>query len=152
MRVVRLPVQEMTRERFAPYGILLDSRGSVEIDLGTGAPSLTGATSERRAFEFQFMARHRRTMQVFSPLASSRSIICVAPPTDADAPAVEAVVAFLVSGHLPYAYHKGTWHTPPFAVAEWSSYLVIDRAGTLDSDYELVDMKAVHDCTFEIEV
>jgi ureidoglycolate hydrolase len=142
----------MTRERFAPYGILLDSRGSVEIDLGTGAPSLTGATSERRAFEFQFMARHRRTMQVFSPLASSRSIICVAPPTDADAPAVEAVVAFLVSGHLPYAYHKGTWHTPPFAVAEWSSYLVIDRAGTLDSDYELVDMKAVHDCTFEIEV
>ncbi|HZH31635.1 MAG TPA: ureidoglycolate lyase [Pyrinomonadaceae bacterium] len=152
MRVVRLVVQKMTRERFAPYGILLDSRGSVEIDLGTGAPSLTGATSERRAFEFQFMARHRRTMQVFSPLASSRSIICVAPPSGGNAPAVEEIVAFLVEGHLPYAYHKGTWHTPPFAVGEWSSYLVVDRAGTLDSDYELVDLKAVHNCTFEIEV
>jgi ureidoglycolate lyase len=142
----------MTRERFAPYGILLDSRGSVEIDLGTGAPSLTGATSEHRAFEFQFMARHKRTMQVFSPLASSRSIICVAPPTDRDAPAVEEIVAFLVNGQLPYAYHKGTWHTPPFAVGEWASYLVVDRAGTLDSDYELVDLQAVNHCTFEIDV
>jgi hypothetical protein len=37
-------------------------------------------------------------------------------------------------------------------VGEWSSYLVIDRAGTLDSDYELVDLQAVHNCTFEIEV
>lgn len=152
MTVVRLAVQEMTRERFAPYGILLDSRGSVEIDLGTGAPSLTGATSERRAFEFQFMARHKRTMQVFSPLASSRAIICVAPPSPRDAPAREEIVAFLVNGRLPYAYHKGTWHTPPFAVDAWASYLVVDRAGTLDSDYELVDLKAVLDCTFKIDV
>ena len=91
-------------------------------------------------------------MQVFSPLASSRSIICVAPPSAGNAPIVEEIVAFLVNGLLPYAYHKGTWHTPPFAVAEWSSYLVVDRAGTLDSDYELVDLQAVHDCTFEIEV
>ena len=152
MRVVRLAVQEMTRERFAPYGILLDSRGSVEIDLGTGAPSLTGATSERRPFEFQFMARHRRTMQVFSPLASSRSIICVAPPTEKSAPAVEEVTAFLVNGLLPYAYHKCTWHSQPLVVGEWSSSLVVDRAGTLDSDHELVDLKSVHECTFEIEV
>ena len=152
MRLVRLPVQEMTRERFAPFGILIDIRGSVEIDLGEGAQSLTGATSERRALEFQFMARHRRTMQVFSPLASSQSIICVAPPSERGAPEVDEIVAFLVNGRLPYAYHKGTWHTPPFAVGEWASYLVVDRAGTLDSDFELVDLKAVHDCAFEIEV
>ena len=152
MRVVRLPVQEMTRERFAPFGVLLDSRGSVEIDLGAGAPSLTGTTSERRAFEFRFMARHRRTMQVFSPLATSQSIICVAPPSERSAPAVDEIVAFFVSGMLPYVYHKGTWHTPPFAVNEWASYLVVDRAGTLDSDYELIDLQAIHDCTFEIAV
>lgn len=152
MKVIRLAVRKMTRDGFAPYGILLDSRGSVEIDLGSGVPSLTGATSERRAFEFQFMARHRRTMQVFSPLASSRSIICVAPPSERSAPGIGEIVAFLVNGLLPYVYHKGTWHTPPFAVGEWASYLVIDRAGTLDSDYELVDLQAVHHCTFEIDL
>ena len=151
MQVIRLKVEEMTREAFAPFGILIDSRGSVEIDLGQGKHALTGATSERRDFRFDFMARHKLTMQVFSPLASSQSIIAVAPPSDGDAPEAEKVRAFFVNGRLPYAYHKGTWHTPPFPVGEWASYLVVDRSGTLDDDWELVDLKTACGCTFEIE-
>jgi ureidoglycolate lyase len=151
MHVVRLKVQPMTRESFAPYGVLIDSRGSVEIDLGEGRPSLTGATSERRPFRFDFMARHKRTMQVFSPLASSQFVIAVAPPSVEDVPPVERIAAFLVDGRLPYAYHKGTWHTPPFPVGEWASYLVVDRSGTLDDDWELVDLKQTHEQVFEIE-
>jgi ureidoglycolate lyase len=152
MNVVRLKVQPMTRESFAPFGVLIDSRGSVEIDLGEGAPSMTGTTAERRPFRFDFMARHRRTMQVFSPLASSQAIICVAPPdSTASAPDIKRVAAFFVNGRLPYAYHKGTWHTPPFPVGEWASYLVVDRSGTLDDDYELVDLRVARNCSFEIE-
>ena len=152
MNVVHLKVQPMTRESFAPFGVLIDSRGSVEIDLGKGAPSLTGATAEWRPFHFDFLARHRRTMQVFSPLASSRFVIAVAPPSAADAPDVERVAAFFVDGRLPFAYHRGTWHTPPFPVNEWASYLVVDRAGTLDDDWELVDLKVTHQLIFEIEL
>ncbi len=152
MNVVRLKVQPMTRESFAPYGVLIDSRGSIEIDLGQGTPSLTGATSERRPMRFDFMARHKRTMQVFSPLASSQSVIAVAPPNCRDAPDVERVVAFFVDGRLPYAYHKGTWHTPPFPVSEWASFLVVDRSGTLDDDYELVDLRVKRNTSFEIEL
>ena len=151
MNVIRLKVQPMTRESFAPFGVLIDSRGSVEIDLCDGRPSLTGATAEPRPFQFEFMARHRRTMQVFSPLASSQSVIAVAPPND-DAPDVERVTAFLVNGRLPYAYHKGTWHTPPFPLGEWASYLVVDRSGTLDDDWELVDLRAAREVSFEIEL
>lgn len=152
MKIIRLPVQEMTRESFAPFGVLIDSRGAVEIDLGEGTPTLTGATSERRELRFEFMARHRRTMQVFSPLVESRSIICVAPPSERSAPALDEIVAFHVNGRLPYAYHKGTWHTPPFPLGEWSSYLVLDRSGTLEDDYELVDLKSIYECVFEIEM
>lgn len=152
MRVIRLKVQRLTREAFAPYGVLVDSRGPREIDLGGGTPAITGATSERRPLRFEFMARHTRTMQAFAPLASSEAVICVAPPSDSDAPEVERVAAFRVEGRLPYAYHKGTWHTPPFAVGEWYSYLVVDRSGTLDDDYELCDLRAARGCTFEIEI
>jgi ureidoglycolate lyase len=152
MNVVRLKVQPMTRESFAPFGVLIDSRGSVEIDLGEGAPGLTGATSEWRPLQFDFMARHRKTMQVFSPLVSSQWVIAVAPPNQASAPEVERVAAFLVDGRLPYAYHKGTWHTPPFPLKEWASYLVVDRVGTLDDDWELVDLKVTHQVIFEIEI
>ncbi|HUQ31723.1 MAG TPA: ureidoglycolate lyase [Pyrinomonadaceae bacterium] len=152
MKTVHLKVQPMTREAFAPFGVLIDSRGSVEIDLGKGSPGLTGATSEWRPMKFDFMARHKETMQVFSPLVSSQWVIAVAPPGDAAAPEVEKAVAFLVDGRLPYAYHKGTWHTPPFPVKEWASYLVVDRAGTLDDDWELVDLKVTHQTVFEIEL
>jgi ureidoglycolate lyase len=152
MNVVQLKVQPMTREAFAPFGVLIDSRGSVEIDLGEGQPSLTGATSEWRPFSFDFMARHKRTMQVFSPLVSSQFVIAVAPPNDDDAPDVDRVVAFLVDGRLPYAYHKGTWHTLPFPIKEWASYLVVDRAGTLDDDWDLVDLKVTRQTVFEIEL
>lgn len=152
MNVIRLPVRKLTREAFAPYGVVIDSRGAVEIDLGGGAPSMTGATSERRPLRFEFMARHLKTMQVFAPLASSRAVICVAPPGAGDAPEVDQVTAFLVDGRLPYAYHKGTWHTPPFATGAWYSYLVVDRSGTLEDDYELVDLKAARGCVFEIEI
>ncbi len=152
MNSIRLPVLKMTRESFALYGIVLDSRGSVEIDLGLGVPCLTGATAEPREFSFDFMARHKHTMQVFSPLASSRAIVCVAPPNGLHAPDVEKVVAFEVDGRLPYALHRGTWHTPPFALGEWYSYLVVDRSGTLDDDYELADLKETCGCSFEIEV
>jgi ureidoglycolate lyase len=152
MNVVRLKVRPMTRESFAPFGILIDSRGSVDIDLGEGRPSLTGATSERRPLRFDFMARHLRTMQVFSPLASSQAIIVVAPPTIGPAPEVDKIVAFYADGKLPYAYHKGTWHTPPFSLNEWASFLVVDRSGTLDDDWELVDLRVAHNTTFEIEL
>ena len=142
----------MTRESFAPFGVLINSRGSIDIDLGEGKPSLTGATSEWRPLRFDFMARHLRTMQVFSPLASSQSVIAVAPPSAGSVPDVEKIVAFFVDGKLPYAYHKGTWHTPPFPVREWASFLVVDRSGTLDDDYELIDLRATRNTTFEIEL
>src|SRR3954470_17551568 len=104
MQVVRLQVQKMTSEAFAPFGILLDRRGSIDVDIGMGVPSITGATADPRPLAFDFMARHRHTMQVFSPLAASQAIICVAPPNGQDAPDVDEVVAFLVEGRLPYAY------------------------------------------------
>jgi ureidoglycolate lyase len=152
LNVIRLPVQKMTREAFAPYGVLLDRRGSVDVDIGVGVPSITGATADPRPFSFDFMARHKYTMQVFSPLAGSQAVICVAPANGLDAPDPDKVVAFLVEGRLPYAYFRGTWHTAPFATGEWYSYLVVDRKGTLDEDLELVDLRVSRGCTFEIDL
>ncbi|MEJ7618613.1 MAG: ureidoglycolate lyase [Pyrinomonadaceae bacterium] len=152
MDIVRLKVQPMTRESFAPFGVVIDSRGAVELDLDDGVPSMTGATADPRPFSFEFMARHKRSMQVFSPLVSSQSVIAVAPPNEGREPEIDRITAFLVEGRLPYAYHRGTWHTPPFPLGEWSSYLVIDRSGTLEDDYELVDLRVAHRKIYEFEL
>jgi ureidoglycolate lyase len=152
MNVIKLKVEPMTREAFAPFGVLLDTRGVVTIDVGDGMTSMTGATSEWRPFTFNFMARHLRTMQVFSPLASSRAVIAVAPPSIEPKPRIDQIRAFITDGRLPYAYHKGTWHTAPFPVGDWASYLVVDRSGTLDDDWHLVDLRSTDNVSFEIEL
>ena len=152
METVRIKAEKMLRDTFAPFGILIDSRGSFEIDLGDSRQEMTGTTSEWRPLTFEFMSRHSRTMQVFSPLASSQSIIAVAPPSQGSSPDVDAIRAFVVDGRLPYAFHKGTWHTPPFPIKEWSSYLVVDRKGTLDEDWEIVDLRVTDHRVFEIEI
>jgi ureidoglycolate hydrolase len=152
MNIIRLKPKQLTRKAFAPFGILLDQRGSVDIDLGGGAVEMTGATSDPRPFVVEHLSRHRKTMQVFSPLAGSQAVIVVAPPNDKDKPDVEKIVAFHINGRLPYAYHIGTWHAPPFALGDWYSYLVVDRSGTLDDDWEMVDLKNALDVTIEIEL
>ena len=153
MKTLHVAVQPLTREAFAPYGIVIDQRGSVEVDLGGGVPSVTGATAERRPFEFTFLARHRRTMQIFSPLVGSQSIIAVAPANAGGARAPEPgdVRAFLIDGRHPYSLHRGTWHTPPFPVGEWASYLVVDRTGTLEDDYDLIDFSRLYNLRFVLD-
>lgn len=152
MNIIRLKLQPLTSESFAPFGILLDQRGSMKINLGSGGVEMTGATSDPRPFVVEHLSRHKRTMQVFSPLAGSEALIVVAPPNGEDKPDVEKLTAFYVNGRLPYAYHIGTWHAPPFALGDWYSYLVIDRSGTLDDDWEMVDLKTALDVTVEIEL
>jgi ureidoglycolate hydrolase len=152
MNTIRLKPQTLTREDFAPFGVLLDQRGAVEIDLGGGAVEMTGATSDPRPFIVDHLSRHKKTMQIFSPLAGSQAIIVVAPPNDKNAPEMDQLIAFHVTGRLPYAYHIGTWHAPPFALGQWYSYLTIDRRGTLDDDWEMVDLKNALGTTVEIEL
>jgi len=152
MKIIRVPVRALTSDEFAPYGAVINRRGSIELNLSGGTASLTGATAERRDLRFEFMARHQRTVQVFSPLVGSQSIIAVAAPNERSVPDIETIKAFYVDGRWPYALHRGTWHTPPFPVGEWASYLVIDRTGTLDDDYELADLRAAAGASFEIEL
>ena len=156
MRIITIPVQSVTRTSFAPFGVLLDRRGTIDIDFGGGTPAMTGATSEHRAFRFAHLARHLRTMQMFSPLAGTRTIVAVAPPNSYDkrddVPRLEAVTAFLMDGKLPYALHRGTWHTPPFPLDEWASYTVVDRTGTLEDDYEIYDFAHKDSVRFELSL
>ncbi len=156
MRIITIPVQSVTRAAFAPFGVRLDRRGTIDIDIDGGTPAMTGATSERRAFRFAHLARHLRTMQMFSPLVGTRTIIAVAPPSSFDerdnAPRLDGVTAFLMDGKLPYALHRGTWHTPPFALDEWASYTVVDRAGTLEDDYEIYDFAHTDGVRFELSL
>ena len=141
----------MTRESFAPYGEVISERGPVEVDIDRGCPTVLVQTVEHRDMTFDFLGRHLRTEQVFSPLGSAHSVIAVAPPNDDGKIDLKKLMAFMVDGNAAYKLNKGTWHTSAFPVDERASFLVVEREGTLEEDYELRDLKTVHGVVVEIQ-
>ncbi len=153
IRTICLTVQPMTEEMFAPYGEIIGKRGDVEIDLDGGAVNLVAQTVEARPLTFDFLGRHQRTEQVFVPLGGTQSIIAVAPPsTDNPAlPDIKRMAAFLVDGACAFKLHRGAWHASAFPLDESASFLVLDREGTLEEDYDLRDLKTSLGVVVEIQ-
>lgn len=143
LRTICLIPQPMLRETFAPFGEIISERGSVEIDLDGGSTSVSVQSVEARPMMFDFLGRHRRTEQAFAPLGGDQSIIAVALSSreNSDVPDTQKMAAFIVDGSCAFKLHRDTWHTSAFPTAENASFLVIDREGTLDEDYELRDLK-----------
>jgi ureidoglycolate lyase len=138
-----LTVQPMTREGFTPYGEIISDRGDVELDLDGGAANLVAQTVEARPLTFDFLGRHQRTEQVFVPLGGTESVIAVAPPSSENPalPDMQQMAAFLVDGKRAFKLHRGTWHASAFPLAESATFLVLDREGTLEEDFDLRDLK-----------
>jgi ureidoglycolate lyase len=143
IRAICLIVQPMMRETFAPYGEIIGERGDVKIDLDGGNANLVAQTVEARPLTFDFLGRHQRTEQVFVPLGGTTSIIAVAPPSydNPALPDVERMAAFLIDGSCAFKLHRGTWHASAFPLAERAAFLVLDREGTLEEDFDLRDLK-----------
>ena len=150
IRTICLEVQPMTRETFAPFGELISERGQLDLDLDGGQAGFVAQTVEERPMIFDFLGRHRRTEQVFSPLGGAKSILAVAMPTENDAPDQNKMAAFLVDGSFAFKLHRGTWHTSAFPLQDKASFLVVDREGTLDEDYDLRDLKTALGVVVEI--
>ncbi|HKX30144.1 MAG TPA: ureidoglycolate lyase [Blastocatellia bacterium] len=153
IRAICLTVQPMTPENFAPYGEIIGERGEVDLDLDGGTANLVAQTVEARPLAFDFLGRHQRTEQVFVPLGGSMSIIALAPPSseNPDVPDIKQLAAFLVDGSSAFKLHRGTWHASAFPLADRASFLVLDREGTLEEDYDLRDLKTTHNVIVEIK-
>lgn len=150
IRTICLEAQPMTRDTFAPFGEIISERGAIEIDLDGGAASFVAQTVEARPMMFDFLGRHSRTEQVFSPLGGTPSIIAVALPTEGENPDPQKMAAFFVDGSCAFKLHRGTWHTSAFPLQDDAKFLVVDREGTLDEDYDLRDLKTALGIVVEI--
>ena len=150
IRTICLTIQPMTREAMAPYGELILERSQMDLDLDGGAASLVAQVVEARRLEFDFLGRHQRTEQVFVPIGGARSVIALAPPTKDDTLDLAGLVAFLIDGTNAFKLHRGTWHTSAFPLGDRATFLVFDRKGTLEEDYDLRDLKTTHGVVVEI--
>lgn len=153
IRTICLTVQPMTPEAFAPYGEIVGERGDVRLDLDGGQANLVAQTVEARPLMFDFLGRHVRTEQVFVPIGGTQSIIAVAAPSldNAAVPDAKRMAAFLVDGSCAFKLHRGAWHTEAFPLDANATFLVFDREGTLEEDYDLRDLKTSLGVVVEIQ-
>jgi len=136
----------LTRERFAPYGDVIDASqidaqamndrrferfdDLCKIDAGDGRVRVSITTS-RTATELPYMIdlveRHPLGTQAFVPLSPCKMIVVVGPAGETIDD--DDLVAFETNHHQGVNYARGTWHMPLIAFESGQRYLIIDRAG-----------------------
>ncbi len=161
---ITLKPEVLTRERFAPFGDVIetggdhkasmndgrferfDDLGAVDLKGGKGAIGIVRCrVATRLPYRIDKVERHPLGSQAFIPLSKHRMIIVVAPPEES----VEAadLRAFVTNGRQGINYRRGTWHMPLISFEEGQEFLVVDRATeapncdehSFDDDVMLVD-------------
>lgn len=143
----KLVAEPLTREAFAPFGAVIDTRGADSFPINQGrterfhalaavellgdAEGLRGILSIFRGqplepLEITLMERHPLGSQAFVAINDGAFLAVVAPPGEFDESAVRA---FLVRGDQGVNYRAGTWHAPLLPLKPDSDYLVVDRQG-----------------------
>lgn len=156
-------VERLDAEAFAPFGAVLaaegdrqriDMYGSV-VDVYTAGRidadvpvEIFMSRSTIREFRVRFLERHMLLAQMFVPLCGTPFVVVVARPDAAEdangIPLVEEVRAFFVPGDKALMIHRGTWHEPPFPLADGSLRLTTTHAAlTRGLETELDERKEI---------
>ena len=145
--MITLTPLPLTRERFAPYGDVIEAAAGrsapmntarferfddlcrVETDAG-GRVAISIARCRLTTalpYRFDTVERHPHGSQAFVPLNGSRFVVVVAPPSES----VEAndLAAFVTNGRQGVNYHRNTWHGVLTPLAPPGLFAVIDRIG-----------------------
>lgn len=163
---IALRPMPLTRERFAPYGDVIES-GNMDraamnaarferfddlcaLDMaGTGRVAVSIArcrVATALPYRVDMVERHPLGSQAFIPLTPARMVVVVAPPGEG----VEALDlrAFVTNGRQGINYRRGTWHMPLIAFEAGQEFLIIDRApdGPNCEEHALDDPVLVEDC------
>lgn len=137
----------LTRDRFAPYGEVIESARSTADAMnaarferfddlcdvamqqdGRVAVSIARCrTATSLPLKLEMVERHPLGSQAFVPLTPCKMVVVVAPPGESvDA---QDLRAFVSNGRQGINYRPGTWHMPLIAFEPGQEFLIIDRGG-----------------------
>lgn len=175
--IVRVKVELLTPEAFAPYGEALTAGDDPPDFVGfesvgwrasftcRSEPEVMFYRSQYSGLSFYVLERHFEVSQTFIPLGHVPAVIAVAAPRDdQEHPQPEEVHGFLLDGTAGYVLHPGTWHAPdryPLYPPDSDVVMITDRetqhevATQPSAEWRLsqvVDYEETRGVTFEFEL
>jgi len=141
---VKIEIQPISAEAFAPYGDLIDcagdpdaiinlgkcgryhDRAQMDFDSARAGISLFNAEIRTLPYEFDLVERHPLGSQAFIPMSHDGFLVIVAPDEN-DTPGTP--VAFETKPGQAINFHKGTWHGVLTPLAGTGLFAVVDRIG-----------------------
>jgi len=147
MGEIRIDLEPLTREAFAPFGDVIEirgarhfpiNRGAIEryhdlaaLDIDADGRAIVSIMACNRAshlpYRVEVIERHPVGSQAFVPMDPVRMIVAVIEPGDDPDP--RKLRAFVSDGRQGVNYRAGVWHMPLIAEREGQQYLIVDRAG-----------------------
>jgi len=157
----RLVPRQLDSRVFAPFGIVIDTRGRAAEAINAGTtrrfsdlasldvrgpnrdPVVGIYVAQARAFPLRIakLERHRQAAQVFLPLGTQRCVVVVAP--GGEAPLWEEVQAFVTSAGQGISLHRGCWHHGLVALGDGDRFAVIEGGGYRDDTEEVAVAEAI---------
>ncbi len=144
--MITLRPEPLTRERFAPYGDVIESARraadamnearferfdnlcNVDVEGDVAVSVARCRTPTGLPLRVDMVERHPLGSQAFVPLTHCRMVVVVAPPGESVDPG--DLRAFVTNGKQGINYHRGTWHMPLIAFDAGQEFLIIDRRGS----------------------
>ena len=122
LTVKQLPAIAISKALFEPYGELItpsadgkafDATDAV-LNLDGGIPRFYIMHLEHRGRTFDRITRHHRCTQCLGSLAGKEWFMAVCPPSEANTPEIERLMAFRIPGDCFIKLEVGTWHAGPY--------------------------------------
>lgn len=156
--LVQLPAQPITLENFHPYGQVIfaspDGKAydlaDAQLCLDRGIPRFYIMRLPRRGRKFSCITRHQQCTQCLGSLEGKAWLIAVAPPGEAEKPAIDSIAAFRIPGHCFIKLEIGTWHAGPYFEQATIDFYTLELSDTNLTDHDTCNLHESDGTEFEI--
>jgi len=154
----QLQAQWVTPDNFQRYGQVIcaneDGKSydaeDAQLNLQNGTPRFYIMRLHHKGRKFHKITRHVQCTQCLGSLEGKDWLIAVAPPNEAQQPALEEISAFRIPGNCFIKLEMGTWHAGPYFEHDFVDFYNLELSDTNVVDHFTHNFLQSNQLEFEI--
>jgi ureidoglycolate hydrolase len=154
----QLQAEWVTPDNFQRYGQVIwaseDGKSydaeDAQLNLQNGTPRFYIMRLHHKGRKFHKITRHGQCTQCLGSLEGKDWLIAVAPPNEAQQPALEEISAFRIPGNCFIKLEMGTWHAGPYFEHDFVDFYNLELSDTNVVDHFTHNFLESNQLEFEI--